>query len=113
MQRFGKILRMSSGHFRPMSDELWAEIRPALPERGDVQDRASGERAAEDRKCMDGILHVLRTSRPWDDLDATGICSASRAHARYQEWVSAGVFRKLREAGLRGYDALQGIDWPT
>lgn len=47
----------------------------------------------------------------WKALDQTGICSGSTAHLRFQEWVAAGVFWKLWQAGLERYDELKGLDW--
>jgi hypothetical protein len=44
-------------------------------------------------------------------LDATGICSGSTAHLRFQEWVAAGVFLELWRVGLERYDELKGLDW--
>src|SRR4030095_2612364 len=60
---------------------------------------------------MDAIFFVLRTGCQWGALDATGICSHSAAHRRFQEWIEADVFVALWEKGLMEYDALQGIDW--
>jgi transposase len=60
---------------------------------------------------MNGILFVLRTGCQWNALNATGICSSSTAHRRFQQWVRAGVFAKLWEQGLTEYDELKGIDW--
>jgi transposase len=42
---------------------------------------------------------------------ATGLCSSSSAHRRFQEWTAAGVFHELWRRGLTEYDALKGIDW--
>jgi len=64
-----------------------------------------------DRKCADGIFYVLRTGCQWKALDQTGICSGSTAHLRFQEWVAAGVFWKLWQAGLERYDEVKGLDW--
>lgn len=60
---------------------------------------------------MNGILFVLRTGCQWNALNATGICSSSTAHLRFQEWTLVGVFQKLWEKGLTEYDGLKGIDW--
>jgi len=60
---------------------------------------------------MNGILFVLRTGCQWNALNATGICSSSTAHRRFQQWVRAGVFARLWEQGLTEYDELKGIDW--
>src|SRR5512135_2484575 len=65
----------------------------------------------DDRRAMDAIFLVLRTGCQWGALDATGICSHSSAHRRFQEWIAAGVFARVWPAGLEEYDRLEGIDW--
>ena len=60
---------------------------------------------------MDAIFFVLRTGCHWNALNATGICSSSAAHRRFQEWTSAGVFVTLWAQGLQEYDELKGLDW--
>jgi transposase len=57
-----------------------------------------------DRTVFNAILFVTRTGCQWKALDATGICSGSTAHLRFQEWTKAGVFQKLWKAGLLEYD---------
>ena len=64
-----------------------------------------------DRTCANGIFYVLRTGCQWKALDATGICSGSTAHLRFQEWVAAGVFLELWRVGLERHDELKGLDW--
>lgn len=54
---------------------------------------------------------MLRTGCQWKALNAAGICSASIAHLRFQEWVAAGVFLELWRVGLERYDELKGLDW--
>jgi transposase len=65
----------------------------------------------DDRSAMDAIFFVLKTGCQWNALNATGICSSSSAHRRFQEWNEAGVFRKLWKKCLERYDELKGIDW--
>jgi transposase len=48
-----------------------------------------------DRAAMDAILLVLRSGMQWNALNATGICSSSSAHPRFQEWEQAGVFHEI------------------
>jgi hypothetical protein len=60
---------------------------------------------------MDAILLVLRTGMQWNALNATGVCSSSSAHRRFQEWEQAGVFHELWRQGLLEYDKAVGIDW--
>ena len=73
--------------------------------------RGRGRPRRSDRDAMDGILFVLRTGCQWNALNATGICSSSTAHRRFQEWSAVGVFEKLWECGLEVYDELKGLDW--
>jgi len=94
-----------------ISDALWAKMQPLLPVHVNTHRFGGGRPRADDRKCMNAIWFVLRTGCQWDALDATGICPSSTAHDRFQEWVKAGVFHRLWEAGLLEYDKKKGLDW--
>ncbi len=91
-------------------DELWARLEPLLPPRPPHPLGCHNPRVP-DRAAVDAIVFVLRTGCQWNALNATGICSSSSAHRRFQEWVAAGVFHQLWVQGLAAYDELQGIDW--
>ena len=91
-------------------DALWAEIEPLLPPRKPHPLGCHNPRV-DDRRAMDAIFFRLRTGCQWNALSATGLCSSSSAHRRFQEWRAAGVFRELGRRGLTEYDALRGIDW--
>jgi transposase len=93
-----------------MPDELWEKIKPLLPPRKPHPLGCHRPRV-EDRKAMDAIFYRLRTGCQWKALDATGICSSSSAHRRFQEWTRAGVFQRLWAQGLLSYDERKGIDW--
>jgi hypothetical protein len=60
---------------------------------------------------MDAIMLVLRTRMQRNALNATGVCSSSSAHRRFQEWEQAGVFHEIWRQGLLEYDEVVGIDW--
>ena len=90
-------------------DELWKRIEPLLPPRKPHPLGCHNPRV-DDRRAMDAIFFVLRTGCQWNALNATGICSSSSAHRRFQEWQAAGVFEKLWALGLKKHDALKGID---
>ena len=68
-----------------------------------------GRPRVPDRTCANGIFYVLRTGCQWKALDATGICSGSTAHLRFQKWVAAGVFLELWRVGLERYDELKEL----
>ncbi len=94
-----------------VSDELWSKMEPLLPKRKRRAHWRGGRPRVPDRRAFNGILFVLRTGCQWNALNATGICSSSTAHRRFQEWVRAGVFAQFWEQGLTEYDELKGIDW--
>ena len=91
-------------------DELWAEMQPLIPP-GKPHPLGCHRPRVPDRCAMDAILFVLRTGCQWGALKATGICSKSSAHRRFQEWTEAGVFEELWTRGLLAYEQLQGIEW--
>ena len=91
-------------------DVVWERIEPLLPERPSHPLGFHNPRVA-DRDAMDAILLVLRTGMQWNALNATGICSSSSAHRRFQEWVEAGVFEAFWRQELLAYDGLKGIEW--
>jgi len=94
-----------------ISDALWEKIEPLLPPPPERDVSKGGRPRVPDRKAVNGILFVLRTGCQWNALNATGICSSSTAHLRFQEWVEAGIFQKLWTEGLTEYDELRGIQW--
>jgi putative transposase len=93
-----------------MPDWLWQRIEPLLPERP-VHPLGCHNPRVPDRDAMDAILLVLRTGMQWNALNATGICSSSSAHRRFQEWREAGVFGELWRQALFAYDERVGIEW--
>lgn len=93
-----------------MPDALWAELEPLLPP-GKPHPLGCHNPRVADRRAMDAIFFRLRTGCQWNALNATGLCSSSSAHRRFQEWTAAGVFLALWRRGLAEYDALKGIDW--
>jgi putative transposase len=94
-----------------ISDELWSVLEPLLPKHINTHRFGGGRPRKPDRVCADGIFYVLRTGCQWKALDETGICPASTAHDRFQQWVKDGVFLKLWQAGVMQFDELKGIDW--
>lgn len=80
----------------PVETHPWGVHRPRVP----------------NRAAMDGIFFVLRTGCQWNALNATGICSSSSAHRRFQEWVQAGVFHQCWALGLETYEELKGWSDP-
>ena len=93
-----------------MPDWLWERVGPLLPP-PPFHPLGCHAPRVPDRDAMDAILLVLRTGMQWNALNATGVCSSSSAHRRFQEWEQAGVFHEIWRQGLLDYDATIGIDW--
>lgn len=91
-------------------DGVWERMVPLLPPRP-VHPLGCHRPRVPDRDAMDAILLVLRTGMQWNALNATGICSSSAAHRRFQEWSQAGVFAEFWRQGLLAYERLKGIEW--
>jgi putative transposase len=108
-QKRAAVNKVTAG-FR-VSDELWAVLEPLLPKHRNTHRFGGGKPRTPDRQCADAIFYVLRTGCQWGALDATGLCPHSTAHDRFQQWVRAGVFRRLWQAGVEQFEDLQGLDW--
>jgi len=94
-----------------ISDELWAVLQPLIPVHKNTHRFGGGRPRTPDRVCANAIFFVLRTGCQWGALDKTNICPHSTAHDRFLEWVKAGMFEKLWQAGIEQFDELEGIDW--
>ena len=82
-----------------VTDELWAEVQPLLPER--PSRRKAGRPPADDRDCLVGILFVLRTGSAWGDIPAELAPSGTTCWRRMRDWTKAGVWPRLHQVLLR------------
>ena len=49
-----------------LTDDLWAEIAPLLPKNAPSPD--GGGQWIDDRRCLEGVLWVLRTGLGWQKM---------------------------------------------
>ena len=94
-----------------ISEALWRVLEPVIPAHVNAHRFGGGRPRVPDRRCADAIFYVLRTGCQWEALNHTELCAKSTAHDRFQQWVEAGVFLHLWQAGVAQFDELQGIDW--
>jgi len=93
-------------------EELWLVLEPLLPIRPAKPHPLGCHRPPiPDRQIAQGIWFVMETGCQWKALDQTTICKHSVAHKRFQEWAQAGVFLRLFQKSLEGFDCLTGLDW--
>jgi putative transposase len=94
-----------------VSDALWPLLPRLLPKHRNTHRVGGGKPRTPDRQGADASFYVLRTGGQWAALAATGLCPHSTAHARFQEWVAAGGFLTLWQAGVAQCAELKGVDW--
>lgn len=94
-----------------LDDELWLLIEPLLPVR-ERRFRFPGRKAVDDRRCLTGILFVLRTGTPWEYLPKELNCgSGMTCWRRLRDWKEAGVWEKLHLLLLERLNRSDQIDW--
>ena len=92
--RLGVLVAAKAKPWR-VSDRLWAEVEPLLPEVR-RRFRYPGRRRHDDRACLEGILYVLRYAIPWAELPRVeGWPSGQTCWRRFHEWRRAGVWEQL------------------
>ncbi len=70
----------------------WEPVLPAWPE------RSPGPKPVSDRLCLQGILFVLHTGIPWQQLPLElGFGSGQTCWRRLERWQEAGVFDRLHQ----------------
>ncbi len=89
-----------------LADELWELIQPLLPPH--PPHPKGGRPFLDDRKVLTGILFILKTCLPWEELpQEMGCGSGMTCWNRLQQWHQAGVITQIHElllAHLRGAD---------
>ena len=94
-----------------VSDELWARVEPLLPER-EPPGKKGGRPPVDDRAVLTGILFVLKTGIPWEDLPQEMNCGCGMTcWRRLRDWQQAGVWDKLHRLMLDELRAADKIDW--
>jgi len=74
-----------------VADGLWNEIAPLLP--AEPPRPKGGRPRVPDRKCLVGIVFVLRTGCAWNHLPAElGCGDGSTCWRRLRQWTEAGVW---------------------
>jgi len=75
-----------------LTDAQWAKMEPHCL--GKLTD--PGRSGSDNRRFVEAVLWIARTGRPWRDPLFGNWNSVFK---RYRDWVKAGVFIRLFEAG--------------
>lgn len=76
------------------SDELWAELRPLLPNY--KLSPKGGRPRLDNKQILEGILFVFKNKIPWKTVPKE-FGSGTALNDYFREWAKAGVFHKLKE----------------
>lgn len=95
-----------------LPDEIWEVVQPLLPKRRKRRSRHPGRNSvADDRTILKGILLVLRTGIPWQELPEEMGCSGMTCWRRFCDWRASGIWERLKRAMLERLPAAYRIDW--
>ena len=96
-----------------VSDELWEQIEPLLP--SEPPKPKGGRPRIPDRQALNGIVFVLKTGIPWEDLpQEMGCGSGMTCWRRLRDWQQAGVWDRLHRLildRLRQADRIDSDVW--
>lgn len=92
-------------------NELWELIEPLIPPRQSPTEKG-GRPPVDDRAALTGILFVLKTGIPWEDLpQEMGCGSGMTCWRRLRDWQAAGVWDQLHELLLAKLREAEKIDF--
>ena len=84
-----------------VDDALWAIIEPLLPPPKPLRKKNHGRKSIDDRKCLTGIIFVLKTGIGWEFLPGEMGCgSGMTCWRQLRDWTLTGVWDKLYRAIL-------------
>ena len=93
-----------------LPDALWAIIDPLLPRH--APSPKGGRPRLDDRKALTGILFVLKTGLPWEDLPAEMNCGCGMScWRRLAEWQADGTWDKVHAVLLERLHDAGKLDW--
>jgi len=95
-----------------VDDALWAIIAPLLPPPKPRRAMNPGRKPIDDRRCLTGILFVLKTGIGWEHLPREMGCgSGMTCWRRLRDWTLAGVWDRLHRVLLERLHGAERIDW--
>ena len=95
-----------------VSDGLWERIEPLLPRPKRRRFHYPGRKPMDRRKVLTGIIFVLKTGIPWEELPQEMGCGCGMTCWNYlHAWQRAGVWERLHEVLLNELQEADRIDW--
>jgi transposase len=93
-----------------LPDDLWEIIEPLLPKW--TPSPKGGQPPVTDRRALTGILFVLKTGLPWEDLPCEMNCGCGMTcWRRLRDWQADGTWLKVHKVLLDKLRGADKIDW--
>jgi transposase len=89
-----------------LTDAPWTVIEPLIP----AQQSGPGLKRNDDRRTLNGILFVLKTGCPWEDVPRL-YGSPATCWRRFRTWAADGTWERLWRALLSQLDAQGKLEW--
>jgi transposase len=94
-----------------LPEELWEVIDPLLPPLPPPSPKG-GRPPVGNREALTGILFVLKTGIPWEDLPCeVGCGSGMTCWRRLRDWQADGIWEKVHRELLSRLRGADEIDW--
>lgn len=91
-----------------LTEDQWNVVSAILPE-DPVRPDGRGRPWSDRRQVINGVLWILRTGAPWQDLpDRYG--AYQTVHRRFQNWVRSGVMERVLLAIAQDLKDRGGLD---
>jgi transposase len=95
-----------------LDDALWEWLEPLLPPPKPRRSRFPGRKPLDNRQVLTGILFILKSGIPWEDLPRElGCGSGMSCWRRLREWQRAGVWNILKKTLVLNLPWAEKIDW--
>ena len=92
-------------------DELWAIVEPEIP-KPERNFWHPGRKRIDDRAVFTGIIFVLKTGIPWEELpQEMGCGSGMTCWRRLREWQKQGVWERIHQKLLNHLREADQIDF--
>ena len=93
-----------------LTDAHWDRLQPLLPPQRHGKGTKGGRPSIHPRQIINGILWILRTGAPWEDLPAR-YGKRSTVSTRYYRWIEQGIWDRLYDEVKAQADAKGELDW--
>src|SRR5919109_2100914 len=89
-----------------LTEAQWTIIEPLIP----AQKPGPGRKRNGNRRTLNGILFVLKTGCPWEDVPRT-YGSPATCWRRFRAWAADGTWERIWRTLLSQLDAQGKLEW--